>query len=277
MITGRTRLIAHLGVPTESFTAPMIYNPYFEAEGIAAAVMPMGVEPADFPALLPLLFRLRNIAGALITMPHKVTAAGLVDRLGSAAAICGACNAVRREADGSLTGEMFDGEGFLRGLRRKGRDPAGASALIVGAGGVGAAIAASLAAAGCARLGLHDTREGAATALAARLAAWYPQLDVTVGARDPAGFDIAVNATPLGMKPGDPLPFDTAGLSPGTLVGDVVLQPAETPLIVAARARGCETQIGTDMLFEQIPAYLDFFGLPSTTSDTLRRLARLTP
>ena len=276
MITGRTRLIAHLGVPTESFTAPMIYNPYFEAEGIAAAVMPMGVEPADFPAFLPLLFRLRNIAGALITMPHKVTAAGLVDRLGPSATICGACNAVRREADGSLTGEMFDGEGFLRGLRRKGRDPAGASALIVGAGGVGAAIAASLAAAGCARLGLHDTREGAATALAARLAARYPQLDVTVGARDPAGFDIAVNATPLGMTPGDPLPFDTAGLSPGTLVGEVVLQPAETPLIAAARARGCETQIGTDMLFEQIPAYLDFFGLPSTTSETLRRLARLT-
>jgi shikimate dehydrogenase len=142
---------------------------------------------------------------------------------------------------------------------------------------VGAAIAASLAAAGCARLGLHDTREGAAAALSARLAARYPQLDVTVGAPDPAGFDIAVNATPLGMKPGGPLPFDTARLSPRTLVGEVVLQPAETPLIAAARARGCETQIGTDMLFEQIPAYLDFFGLPSTTSDTLRRVARLTP
>jgi shikimate dehydrogenase len=277
MITGRTRLIAHLGVPTESFTAPMIYNPYFEAEGIEAAVMPMGVEAEDFPAFLPLLFRLRNIAGALITMPHKVTAAGLVGRLGPAAAICGACNAVRREADGSLTGEMFDGEGFLRGLRRKGRDPAGTSALIVGAGGVGSAIAASLAAAGCARLGLHDWREGAAAALAARLAVPYPQLEVTIGATDPAGFDMAINATPLGMKPDDPMPFDISRLSPGTLVGEVVLKPVETPLIAAARARGCAVQIGTDMLFEQIPAYLDFFGLPSTTPETLRRLARLTP
>ena len=73
-ITGHTELIAHLGVPTEPFKAPSIYNPYFEHRGIDA-VVPMGCEATEFGELLPLLFRLRNLRGALITMPHKVTAA----------------------------------------------------------------------------------------------------------------------------------------------------------------------------------------------------------
>jgi len=275
VISGHTRLIAHLGVPTESFKAPMIYNPYFEDRGIDTVVMPMGCEAADFPALLPLLFRLRNIMGALITMPHKVTVVGLLDRASTTVQICGACNAVCRDAEGRLIGDMFDGEGFVRGVQRRGRAVAGASALVVGAGGVGSAIAASLAAAGAARLGLFDIDAATAEALAGRLRTHYPALQVATGANDPAGFDIVVNATPLGMKPDDPLPMDTARIDPGAFVGEVVMSAEQTPFLTAARARGCATQVGTDMLFEQIPAYLEFFGLPSTTPEDLRRLARI--
>ena len=274
LISGHTRLIAHLGVPTESFKAPMIYNPYFEDRGIDAVVMPMGCEAEDFPALLPLLFRLRNIAGALITMPHKVSVVGLLDEASTTVQVCGACNAVRRDADGRLIGDMFDGEGFVRGVLRKGRAVEGASALVVGAGGVGSAIAASLAAAGAARLGLHDANATAAEGLAGRLKAHYPALEIAMG-NDPAGFDIVVNATPLGMNEGDPLPMDTERIGPGTFVGEVVMKAEETPFLAAARAQGCATQVGTDMLFEQIPAYLEFFGLPSTTPEELRRLARI--
>ena len=182
---------------------------------------------------------------------------------------------MRRDDEGRLVGDMFDGEGFVRGVLRKGRRVAGASALVVGAGGVGSAIAASLAAAGAARIGLHDVSAGAAEGLGARLRQHYPACEILTGSKDPAGFDIVVNATPLGMRPGDPLPLDPERIDPTTLVGEVVMKVRETPLLAAARARGCETQVGTDMLFEQIPAYLEFFCLPSTTPEELRRLARI--
>ena len=274
-ITGRTKIIAHLGVPTESFKAPMIYNPFFAARGIDSVVVPMGCEAEDFAAFLKLVFRLRNIAGALITMPHKVSVVALLDEVSTTVKICGACNAVRRTSDGKLVGDMFDGEGFVRGVNRKGRSIEGASALVVGAGGVGSAIAASLAAAGAARIGLFDLRGEVAAVLAARLAAHYPALDVDCGLNDPAGYDIVVNATPLGMNVDDPLPFDIGRLSAKTFVGEVVLGAEETPLPAAARQKGCATQVGTDMLFEQIPAYLEFFGYPATTPEELRRLAMI--
>ena len=275
MIKGTTRLIGHLGFPTESFKAPMIYNPYFQREGIDAVVVPMGCRSEDYPEFLKLFFRLSNAHGALVTMPHKVTTTGLVDILSSTAAIAGACNAVRLEPDGRLSGDMFDGEGFVRGIVRKGRKLEGARALVVGAGGVGSAIAASLAKAGVAELSLFDMQSLAAEELRQRLVAHYPALRVVTGSNDPDGFDIVVNATPLGMKPGDPLPVDISRLPVSAFVGEVVMAQEITPFLAAARARGCQVQVGTDMLFEQIPAYLEFFGLPSTTAEDLRAVARL--
>jgi shikimate dehydrogenase len=170
---------------------------------------------------------------------------------------------------------MFDGEGFVRGVARKGRRIAGARVLVVGCGGVGSAIAASFAAAGAGELALFDANPDSAAALAARLRAHYPALAVTTGSKDPAGRDIAVNATPLGMKDGDPLPLDVGRLDRATLVGEVVMKQELTPLLRAAQAKGCAIQVGTDMLFEQIPAYLEFFGFGTTTPEALRAVARI--
>ncbi|CAH1651968.1 MULTISPECIES: shikimate dehydrogenase [unclassified Chelatococcus] len=275
MISGTTKLIAHLGHPTESFRAPMIYNPYFTRRGIDAVVVPMGVKAPDFPTFLKVFARLSNAHGALITMPHKVTAIGLVDEVMTTAAIAGACNAVRVESDGRLVAEMFDGEGFVRGVLKKGRAIVGARALIIGAGGVGSAIAASLAKAGVSEVALSDTQLPTAIALGERLRRHYPALVVSIGGNDPEGFDIIINATPLGMRAGDPLPVDVARIAPSAFVGEVVMKQDITPFLEAVRARGCAYQVGIDMLFEQIPAYLEFFGFPTTTSDDLRAVAHL--
>ncbi len=274
-ITGHTELIAHLGYPTHAFKAPMIYNPYFESAGINAVVVPMGCKPELFPALLPSLFQLTNIRGALITMPHKVSVVDLLDEVTPTVKVAGACNAVKRTADGRLVGDMFDGEGFVRGLQRKGLQLQGASALVVGSGGVGSAIVASLAAAGVARLRLFDVNAASAEGLATRIATHYPGIVVELDNADPAGMDLAVNATPLGMNEGDPLPMDMARLDARTFVGEVVMRAETTAFLAAAQARGCRVQVGTDMLFEQIPAYLEFFGLLTTTPENLRALARL--
>ncbi len=275
MIDGNTQLIAHLGYPTATFKAPMIYNPYFEAEGINAVVVPMGVTADAYAGFLAYLRRLTNLRGCLVTMPHKVTTVGLVDAVSPTAEIAGACNAILLRPDGSLLGDMFDGEGFVRGARRKGCRLTGARALVVGAGGVGSAIAASLAAAGVAGLGLYDASARSADALAARLARHYPALAIATGNKDPEGYDVVVNATPLGMKDDDPLPIDAARIAPRAFVGEVVLKAEMTPFLRAAAARGCAFQVGLDMLYEQIPAYLEFFGYPGTTPERLRALSRV--
>jgi shikimate dehydrogenase len=275
MINGNTELIAHIGYPTHTFKSPMIYNPYFNEAGINAVVVPMACKPENYGALLKSVFALENIRGALITMPHKVSTVGLIDEVTATVRVAGACNAVKRLADGRLVGDMFDGAGFVRGVQRKGFELSGKRALVVGTGGVGSAIAASLAGAGVAAISLFDVNSACSQALAQRLQDHYPHIEVRTGSNDPAGHDLVVNATPLGMNEGDLLPLDVSRLSPETFVGEVVMRAETTAFLAAAQARGCRTQVGTDMLYEQIPAYLEFFGLPTTTAEVLRRVAQL--
>lgn len=277
MINGNTELLAHIGHPTHTFRAPLILNPYFDANGIDAVVVPMGCRAGDYPAFLRSVFTLTNIRGALITMPHKRTTVGLVDEVSPAVRIAGACNAVRREPGGRLRGEQFDGAGFVRGLARKGFGCRGARALVVGCGGVGSAIAAALAAAGVARMTLSDAQPALADELAQRVQAYHPAVRIDTGPCDPSGHDLVVNATPMGMNDDDPLPLDVARIPSAAVVGDVVLRRDDTAFLRAARARGCTVQVGADMLFEQLPAYLAFFGFPETDAETLRRLAHPAP
>jgi shikimate dehydrogenase len=275
MISGKTTLIAHLGYPTYAFKAPLIYNPWFEKNDIDAVVVPMGVKAEEYPEFFRLLFKLTNIRGALVTMPHKVTTIDLVDELTPTARVAGAANAVLLREDGSLVGDQFDGTGFVRGVLRKGFDLEGKRALVVGNGGVGSPIAASLAAAGVAVMGLFDPNSAASESLGERLLAAYPTLEIVTGSKDPEGYDIVVNATPLGMKDDDPLPMDVEQIAPTTFVGEVVMKQEVTPFLQAALDKGCPVQVGKDMLFEQIPAYLEFFGFGTATPDELRSVSQV--
>jgi shikimate dehydrogenase len=275
MISGTTTLIAHVGYPTHSFKSPLIYNPWFEKNGIDALVVPMGVKAEEYPEFFKYLFKLTNIRGALVTMPHKVTTLRLVDEITPTVQIAGAANAVLLRSDGTLLGDQFDGAGFVRGVERKGFPLASKRALVVGNGGVGSAIAASLAGAGVAALGLFDPHKEASESLAARISEHYPQIKIDTGSSDPQGYDVVVNATPLGMNDGDPLPVDVDRIAPDTFVGEVVMKQQITPFLQAARDKGCPIQVGTDMLFEQIPAYLEFFGFGTATPEALRAVAHI--
>lgn len=204
MIDGKTQLIAHLGFPTESFKASMIYNPWFQKKGINAVVVPMGVKPNDYAATLASLFKLSNLHGALVTMPHKVSTMRLVDAATSAAHIAGAANAILRRPDGTLLGDQFDGDGFVRGLQRKGLQLHGIQVLVSGTGGVGSAIAASLAAAGVATMSLFDSHAASARELAKRLREYYPDLQLRTGSQDPAGYDLVSQRHTTGHAAGGP-------------------------------------------------------------------------
>lgn len=274
-IDGNTELIAHIGYPTHSFKSPLIYNPYFEKEGINALVVPMGCKAEHYPAFLKSVFHLTNIRGALITMPHKVTTLALLDDVTSTVKVAGACNAVKLDQNGRLVGDMFDGVGFVRGVQRKGFVLTDKRVLVVGTGGVGSAIAASLAAENIKAISLFDVNMQTCEDLAQRLKHEYPKIEVYTGSNDPEGHDLVVNATPIGMNEGDPLPMDVSRISPDTFVGEVVMRTEMTAFLLAAQNRGCRVQVGSDMLFEQIPAYLEYFGFKTTTAEVLRNVARL--
>jgi shikimate dehydrogenase len=261
--------------------APEVFNHLFRAHGIDAVLVPAHVAPADFDDFVRYAMAARNIDGLWLAIPHKTAMVALLDHCDRLGRTAGAVNAARRNADGLLEGALFDGVGFVKALDHFGIPMAGRSALVVGVGGGGVAIATSLAAAGVARLALFDNMPGRTAAIAQRLAGEFGVEVVAATEPDPAGFDIVVNATPLGLKPGDPLPFDVARIDAGASVIDILMKNQPTPLLRACHARGLTAHPGYEMLVQQIPEYLRFFGYDALAqqvqADPTELRALLTP
>lgn len=264
VIRGTTRIFPVVGCPVHQVKAPRLYNDYFNRSGLDCAVVPIEIAPEDLATALPALLRARNVGGAMVTIPHKVATVDLLDDCSVAVKVSGSCNAVIRRPDGTLYGDMFDGRGFARAAERAGFVTHGARCLIVGAGGAGAAIAAALADAGAVAVRLFDTRFEHAKELAAMLQQHFPGCVIDAGPNRLADFDLVVNATPMGMSAADPLPVDADEITPEMTIGEIVMKVEVTPLVAAARARGCRTVLGYGMLTEQMQLYLEFLGLGGT-------------
>ena len=260
MISGVTRLYVILGDPIAKVRSPEAFNAAFARHGIDAVLVPCECAPADLAATVEGLKRLRNLDGFIFTMPHKVAAAALVDEVSESGRLVGAINAARRDSASRWQGDMFDGAGFVGGLRRNGHEPRGRSAALIGAGGAGRAIAFALAGAGVATLSVHDLDPAKAVRLAADLQHAHPALPARAGAPRAGEFDLLVNATPAGMQVGDPLPWPVHDLRAGTIVGDVTTKPEITPFLAAARERGCAVLTGRNMVEGQLAALFRFFG-----------------
>ena len=257
-IVGSTRLYAIVGDPIAHVRTPMVFNERFRASGTDAVCVPMHFTLPDLSAAFAALRALQNMDGFIVTAPHKREAAALCDEVVGEGRLVGAVNTVRRDSGGRLVGDLFDGSGFVQGLRERGRDPAGRRVFMMGAGGAGNALAFALARAGVGALTLHNRTSARAEDLARRLRAAYPECDVRVGPRDASGHDIAVNATSVGLAPGDPPPFDVAALPAATLIAEVIMIPETTPLLAAAQARGCPIHFGRHMLDCQVDLMFRF-------------------
>ncbi|QFQ86691.1 shikimate dehydrogenase [Paracoccus kondratievae] len=257
-ITGATRFVPLLAHPCRHVRTPPVFNAECARRGLDIAMVPLDVTPEMLPATVEALRHIGNLAGMVITIPHKNSAAALCDRLTGAARLLGVCNVVRREADGILTGAMFDGEGFVAGLRDRGHEPTGRRVLLVGAGGAASGLAHALASAGVAKLFITNRSPDKAEQLAEQLRAAFPQIEIRTGKADPKDFDLVINGTSLGMHEGDALPVDPDRLTPGTVVAEVVMQPDVTPLLAAAEARGCHIHKGIHMIEQQIRLLVDF-------------------
>ncbi len=245
-LSGDSRVHYIVGDPIAQVKSPAGVSQAFHERGCNAYVMPAHVAPAHLAAWLAGVALAQNVDGIIVTIPHKFAAFGLCASTSARAAFLQAVNTLRRNADGTWHGDMFDGLGFVEALRASGCNPAGKSALLVGAGGAGSAIAHALVEAGARRLAIHDDDALRRGSLITRLAA-LQKCAVLPGNADPSGFDIAINATPAGMQAADLLPLHPDALRATTVVGCVITAPAITPLIAAARAKGCTTVTGSEM------------------------------
>jgi shikimate dehydrogenase len=249
-LSGATRIHVTIGDPIAQVKSPAGVTQGFYAHGADAIMIPLQVKPADIDAFFDLAKKLPNLDGIIITVPHKPVAFRHCDETSERARVLEVCNVMRRTADNRWTGDMTDGGGFVAALKRNDFGLTGKRALQVGAGGAGSAIALALTMEG-ASVTLVDVDAAKRDALIARLGRHGHKVAAADQA-DPAGFDLVVNATPAGMKDGDPLPADAAKLSAGQFVADVITIPAMTPLLEAAKAKGCRTQTGVEMFNAQV-------------------------
>lgn len=269
-VNGATRLYGTIGDPIRQLRATGVMAQVFAAVGANAVWLPFEGGPELLPLMLDALGKMRNLGGFTVTIPHKTTILDLLTRATPRAQAAGSVNLVRRERDGTLSGDNVDGVGFVRGLEAQGHRVRGASVWLVGLGGAGGGIAAALCEAGVGRLLVTEIQEARASKAIDRLTEHYPDVPVAEVSTPPKGIHIAINATPLGLRPSDPQSFDPTILDPDTVVADVIMAPAETALLTRARMHGRRIHHGRHMLDHQVPLYLDWFGIDAKGVDIVR-------
>lgn len=261
MITGKTKIYAIIADPVTQVRTPEVFNALFEQKGIDAVLIPVHVGVEGLDALIKGFRKMKNLGGFIVTVPHKSTIAVICDELDDAGRLIGAVNTVRREEDGKLIGNMFDGLGFISGLKSQGYNPCGKKTLLLGAGGAAGAIAIALAEAKVAALTIANRTPEKAKNILDRVAQNYPELPLSLGAPDPKGYDLIINSTSLGMNDGDSLPIDPDLLSTEMMVAEIIMKPETTALLAAAKKRGCSVHYGRHMLDEQIRLMAEFMGV----------------
>lgn len=258
-ISGTTRLYGLVGNPLKTAKSPELFNRLFIEQHEDAACVPFVVEAGGLAAFAAGARVMGNLRGLLVTMPHKQQMMALVDELHPTALQVGALNVIRCHDDGRWVGAIFDGIGCVQGMQWEGNHPAAKSVLLVGAGGAGRAIAFAVASAGARALTIADVDAPRAADLALSVAA-ATGCSTQAGPPDPQGFDIVINATPMGMNPNDAMPVDPERLAPDSIVVDIINSPEPTALCRAAQARGCRTQGGRPMHEGQAVHALRFLG-----------------
>lgn len=256
-LNGATRLHYIVGDPIAQVKSPLGVTQAFAEHGRNAVCVPVHVSSAHLADWVRGASLAQNVDGIIVTVPHKFACTDLCNTTSDRATFLRTVNTMRRNADGTWHGDMFDGLGFVTAMQANGCDPKGKNALLVGAGGAGSAIAHALVMAGVSGLAIHDPDDQRRGSLVDRLNS-LKQCPVTHGSADPGGFDLVLNATPVGMKESDPYPLDVEKLQSNQFCGCVITAPAITPFIATARSRGCATMTGADMFAQVRDLMVDF-------------------
>ncbi|MGA4448990.1 shikimate dehydrogenase family protein [Ectopseudomonas chengduensis] len=263
MVNGSTELVAIVGSPIAQVKSPENFNRWFEGNALNRVMLPIDISAEALVTFLNTLRGWQNLRGCVVTIPYKQQVVEHLDALSERASALRSVNVIRREADGRLIGDNVDGEGFLNAGRQQGFDAKGKRALVIGAGGVGSAIAYSLCQAGASALALSDVSHERVEALAQLLRSAFPELPVSTRIDSLSTFDLIANASPVGMGDSGELPLPEAllqTLPASAHVADVVTTPEITPLLALAKARGCSIQTGPQMALAQAGNLGHFMG-----------------
>lgn len=251
-ITGNTRISAIIADPIHHVKTPQGINARLLANGVDGVLVPVHVSAAELPSVVEGFRAMKNLQGFIVTVPHKSAILALCDEVEEDAQRIGAVNVVRRDENGRLHGYMLDGEGFVAGLKGANITLANQTAYMAGAGGAANAIAFALAKNGVKQLTIANRTAEKAEDLIARVSKAYPNCQYQLGTRDPSGHDLVINATSLGLRSEDPLPLDAERLTPNQTVAEIIMQPAETALLAAAKKQDCRVHPGLPMLQNQL-------------------------
>lgn len=280
-ITGHARLCGILGHPLGHTLSPRMQNAAFAALGLDWIYVPWPVPPERLGEALRGLRALANFAGANVTVPHKEAILPHLDALTDEARAVGAVNTVIRNGD-HLTGHTTDGAGLLAALAEEtGFRPAGARVVIVGAGGAGRAAAFALARAGARHITLLNRSLPRAEGLAADLQRTVPEVVVTAYPLHPpppgqilGSADLTINATSLGLHPGDPSPLNLTPCRPGAVAYEMIYNPPETAFLRQARAQALQAANGLGMLLHQGAAAFALWTGQAAPLEPMRRALR---
>ncbi|WP_238363991.1 shikimate dehydrogenase family protein [Mesobacterium pallidum] len=248
-LNGETQVVFIIGDPIAQVKSPALLTARFIARGVNAVCVPGHVSADKVDGFFARLDVLQNAPGVVITVPHKQAAMTFCDHLTARARHAHSVNVMRR-TDTGWVGDNTDGQGYVQGIKAAGGTVADARVLLVGAGGAGAAIAYEFLAEGAAQLAIHEIDTARRDALIARLEPAFPGR-LSIGSDDPTGFDIVANATPLGMRAGDPLPVQVNKLTAAQFAACPITKPTRSPFIEAAAAIGCQTMPGLGMFQAQ--------------------------
>lgn len=248
-LSGATRVHIIVGDPIAQVKSPFGMTQAFELNGKDAICIPAQVPTKDLKQWFEGMSLARNVDGIIVTIPHKFDCHALCATHSPRADFLGAVNTIRRNADGSWHGDMFDGLGYVKAIESKGFQLQNKKGLLVGSGGAGSAIAHAMVLAGVSELAIHDENTERRESLIQRLNSLNLG-KVKAGSDNPSGCDVAINATPMGMSEGDPSPINIDAITPNMFIGCVITAPAVPPLIAAARAKGCNTSTGADMFVQ---------------------------
>lgn len=262
LVNGSTRLYGIVGHPIVQVRSPEVMTTWLRSAGRNAVLLPMHVIPDLFDTTLAGLMQMANLDGLMFTVPYKIKATALASRLMPEAQRVGGVNALRRERDGSWTGEIFDGIGLVHALAAQDFDVAGSRAKILGTGGAGSAVAMALANAGASAIELSDVDAARVSGLADQVRSYFPACSVTISESpaDVRDITLLINCTPIGMQPGDGMPAKFDRFPSQLMVVDVIMKPAVTPLAEHARQCGCPVMNGIPMLDHQTQAVMAFFS-----------------
>jgi shikimate dehydrogenase len=267
-----------IGWPVFQSRSPKLHGYWLEHYRIAGAYLPLPVQPGRLEVALRGVAAL-GFAGCNVTIPHKEAAAKLVDRVDPVGRRMGAINLVVVQPDGSLSGYNKDGYGFIESLREGKSDWRGDAgpAVVLGAGGGARSVVVSLLDEGAPEIRLFNRTRVRAEQLAQEVGGPIRVLDWAERQAALGGTALLVNTTNLGMVGQPPLDLALDELPRTALVCDIVYNPLDPPLLVAARARGNPTVNGLGMLLHQArPAFQAWFGLLPAVTPELRAVIEAT-